>query len=41
MVELVLKYYEELSEKYRRMIPLKRVFIPDPKQEGGAGVPLR
>jgi len=23
-----LKYYEELSEKYRKMIPLKKVFIP-------------
>ncbi len=41
MVELVLKYYEELSEKYRRMIPLKCVFIPDTKQEGEAGIPLR
>ena len=41
MVELVLKYYEELSEKYRRMILLKCVFITDPKQEWETGVPPR
>ena len=28
LVELVLKYYEDLSEKYRKMIPLKMVYIP-------------
>ncbi len=28
LVGLVLKYYEELDEKYRRMIPLKMVYIP-------------
>lgn len=28
LVELVLKYYDSLSEQYRKMIPLKRVFIP-------------
>lgn len=28
LVGLVLKYYEELNEKYRRMIPLKMVYIP-------------
>lgn len=28
LVELILKYYEELSEKYRKMIPLKMVYIP-------------
>lgn len=28
LVELVLKYYSELSEKYQKMIPLKRVYIP-------------
>lgn len=31
LVELILKYYEDLSEKYRKMIPLKRVYIPVPK----------
>lgn len=31
LVELVLKYYEDLSEKYRKMIPLKMVYIPVPK----------
>lgn len=31
LVELILKYYEQLSEKYRRMIPLKMVYIPVPR----------
>ena len=33
LVELILKYYDQLSEKYRRMIPLKMVYIPVPKTE--------
>lgn len=33
LVELILKYYEDLSEKYRKMIPLKRVYIPVPKED--------
>lgn len=33
LVELVLKYYELLDEKYKKMIPLKLVYIPVPKQE--------
>ncbi|MBR2782936.1 MAG: restriction endonuclease [Firmicutes bacterium] len=28
LVELVLKYYSQLSERYRKMIPLKMVYIP-------------
>ncbi|MBQ3702056.1 MAG: restriction endonuclease [Oscillospiraceae bacterium] len=28
LVELVLKYYDQLSEKYQKMIPLKMVYIP-------------
>lgn len=28
LVELVLKYYDSLSEKFRKMIPLKMVYIP-------------
>lgn len=28
LVELILKYYDGLSEKYRKMIPLKMVYIP-------------
>ena len=28
LVELVLKYYEALNEKHRKMVPLKKVFIP-------------
>lgn len=33
LVELILKYYEDLSSKYRKMIPLKRVYIPVPKED--------
>lgn len=33
MVELILKYYDDLSDKYRKMIPLKQVYIPVPKEE--------
>lgn len=28
LVELILKYYDQLSEKYQKMIPLKMVYIP-------------
>lgn len=28
LVELILKYYDKLSDKYRTMIPLKMVYIP-------------
>lgn len=28
LVALVLKYYDDLCEKYRKMIPLKMVYIP-------------
>lgn len=28
LVDLILKYYDKLSEKYRKMIPLKMVYIP-------------
>lgn len=33
LVDLILKYYEELSEKYRKMIPLKMVYIPVAKND--------
>lgn len=33
LVDLVLKYYEDLDEKYRKMIPLKRVYIPVTREE--------
>lgn len=33
LVDLVLKYYESLDEKYQKMIPLKMVYIPVPKQD--------
>ena len=33
LVDLVLKYYDQLSEKYRKIIPLKMVYIPVPEEE--------
>ena len=33
LVELILKYYEDLNDKYRKMIPLKQVYIPVAKEE--------
>ena len=33
LVDLVLKYYDQLSIKYRQMIPLKMVYIPVPPEE--------
>ena len=32
LVDLVLKYYDSLSEKHRKIIPLKKVFIPVAKE---------
>jgi predicted Mrr-cat superfamily restriction endonuclease len=32
LVELVLKYYDKLSEKYRKIIPLEKVYIPVSKE---------
>ncbi len=31
LVDLVLKYYSDLDDKYRKVIPLKMVYIPVPK----------
>ena len=33
LVDLILKYYVDLDIKYKKMIPLKMVYIPVPKQE--------
>lgn len=33
LVDLILKNYDRLSEKYQKMIPLKMVYIPVPKVE--------
>ena len=33
LVDLILKYYDDLSEKYRKMIPLKKVYIPIPNED--------
>ena len=32
LVELILKYYDSLSEEYKDIIPLKMVYIPVPKE---------
>lgn len=34
LVELVLEHYEELGSKYKGIIPLRRVYIPEPTQSG-------
>jgi restriction system protein len=34
-VELVLEHYDDLDPRYKTMIPLKRVFIPQPLEEPG------
>ena len=31
--DLILKYYEDLDDKYQKMIPLKMVYIPVPKED--------
>jgi restriction system protein len=33
LVDLILKYYNELSDKYKKIIPLKMVYIPVPRDE--------
>ena len=33
LVDLILKYYDDLSDKYRKMIPLKMVYIPVPRED--------
>lgn len=33
LVDLILKYYDKLSEKYRKLIPLKMVYIPVSRED--------
>lgn len=33
LVDLILKYYGQLGEKHRRMIPLRMVYIPVPEEK--------
>lgn len=33
LVDLVLKYYKDMSERFRKLIPLRMVYIPVPKDE--------
>jgi restriction system protein len=34
LVELILKYYDLLSKRYQKMIPLKMVYIPTTRDTG-------
>jgi len=34
LVDLILKYYDQLSDKFRKMIPLKMVYIPVSRENG-------
>lgn len=34
LVDLVLKYYKDMSERFRKLIPLRMVYIPVPKEDG-------
>lgn len=33
LVDLILKYYEKLSDKYKKILPLKKVYIPVPSDD--------
>lgn len=33
LVDMILKYYDQLSDKYKKMIPLKMVYIPVPSDD--------
>ena len=33
LVDLILKYYEQLSDKHQKVVPLKKVYIPVPKDD--------
>lgn len=33
LVDLILKYYHDLSDKHKNMIPLKMVYIPVVKED--------
>jgi restriction system protein len=33
LVELILEHYEQLDSKYKAMVPLKRVYVPEPADE--------
>ena len=38
LVSLILKYYERLSEKHQKVIPLKMVYIPVPKENNKTNI---
>ncbi len=35
LVSLILHHYEKLNSRYKSLVPLKRVFVPEPLDEGG------
>lgn len=35
LVDLILAHYEQFDSRYKALLPLKRVFVPDPQQDDG------
>jgi restriction system protein len=33
LVELALKHYEQFDSRYKGLLPLKRVFVPEPVED--------
>ena len=34
LVEMLLEHYDDLEPKYKSLIPLKHVYVPDPAEDG-------
>lgn len=37
VVDLIFQHYEQLDSKYKGLLPLKRVYVPESAEEGGEG----
>jgi len=35
LVDLILAHYEQFDSRYKALLPLKRVFVPDPQEDAG------
>ncbi len=35
LVELIFAHYEQFDSRYKALIPLKRIFVPEPVEESG------
>jgi restriction system protein len=33
LVELILHHYEKFDSRYKGLLPLKRVYVPDPEEK--------